>query len=86
MITRSDLQPWIEDALKTCGGSASIAEVARRIWAAHEAELRASGDLFFTWQYDMRWAALTLRKRGLLSPSATSPSGVWELGGGITTK
>jgi hypothetical protein len=78
MNTRTDLQGWIEDVVKEAGGRATIVEVARRIWEAHEAELRASGDLFYTWQYDMRWAALTLRKRGVLSPAEASPSGVWE--------
>jgi len=35
-------------------GETSIVRIAKHIWDCHEADLRASGDLFFTWQYDMR--------------------------------
>jgi hypothetical protein len=45
-------------------GEASIVEVARDIWDNYESELRSSGDLFYTWQYDMRWDAQQLRDRG----------------------
>jgi hypothetical protein len=79
MATRSDLQDWVEDAVKELGGSATVVQVARRIWDTHEAELRASGDLLYTWQYDMRWAAMTLRKRGIMNAAENSRSGVWEL-------
>lgn len=79
MATKHDLQDWIIDALTPLGGSARLVAIARVIWAAHEGELRNSGDLFFTWQYDMRWAANRLRRMGRLRPAEVSPSGVWEL-------
>lgn len=44
-------------------------EVAKAIWNKHEGELRSSGDLFGTWQHDMRWAADRLRKAGRLTLS-----------------
>ena len=62
MTGREELKEWVCDALKAHGGVASVIEVARHIWAHHEGDLRASGDLFFKWQYDMRWAATALRK------------------------
>ena len=54
MATRQDLMDWVVDALRDSGGEASIVEIARYIWNHREDELRGSGNLFFTWQYDMR--------------------------------
>ena len=68
MATRHDLQAWIVDALQSAGGSGSPVSVAKTIWAAHEGDPRASGDLFFTWQYDVRWEAQKLRNAGKLAP------------------
>jgi hypothetical protein len=45
----------------------------------YENELRRSGDLFFTWQYDIRWVATQLRNKGILRAAESSPSGIWEL-------
>lgn len=79
MATKSDLQTWIRSALVALGGRARLVEVARQIWKDHEAELRGSDNLFFTWQYDMRWAANRLRRAELLRSAEESPVGVWEL-------
>ena len=73
------LQDWIVEALRRRGGSATLLEVAGDIWASHEQELRASGNLFLTWQYDMRWAATALRHAGRLRAAGDSARGVWEL-------
>jgi hypothetical protein len=54
------------EAVHGRGGEASVLEVAKDIWTARARDLEASGDLFFTWQYDMRWAADRLRKAGKL--------------------
>ena len=67
MANRSDLEGWVLDAIARNGGEASVLEVAKDIWTNHEAELKASGDLFYTWQYDMRWAADRLRKASKLT-------------------
>ena len=37
------------------------------IWKHHENDLQTAGSLFYTWQYDMRWAAQKLQKEGKLS-------------------
>ena len=79
MVTRSDLVPWVRGAIIAHGGSATISEVAKHIWDNHENELRRSGNLFYTWQYDMRWAALKLRKSGQLKSASVCEKGVWEL-------
>ncbi|GHG82070.1 hypothetical protein [Pseudodonghicola xiamenensis] len=67
MNNREDLQTWVLDAVIESGGEASVLDVAKKIWTSHETELRCSGDLFFTWQYDMRWAAQKLRASGKLT-------------------
>ncbi|MGI3164337.1 hypothetical protein [Pseudooceanicola sp. 200-1SW] len=69
MAVKTDLQDWVFDAVKQLDGEASVAEVAKVIWEKHEADLRSSGDLFYTWQYDMRWAAEWLRKQNRLKLS-----------------
>jgi hypothetical protein len=79
MARKSDLMPWIVEALTRAGGEAPLVSVAEFIWLEHEDELRKSGDLFYTWQYDMRWAALKLRKDGTLRPAEDSEAGWWAL-------
>lgn len=79
MATKSDLQIWVRDAIRASGGSAKLVTVARHIWLEHEAELQASGELLYTWQYDMRWAANQLRRAGIMKSVALSPTGIWEL-------
>ena len=78
-MTRENLQTWVVEALAGLGGSGSVVDVSRAVWQRHEGDLRTAGDLFFTWQYDLRWAANVLRARGKLRPATVSPRGVWEL-------
>lgn len=79
MAERGDLKDWVVNALKAHGGRASIVEVSKYVWDEHEGQLRNSADLFFTWQYDIRWAATQLRKAGVIRPADVSPTGIWEL-------
>jgi hypothetical protein len=79
VATKYDLRDWLVDALKAHDGSATIVEVCQHIWQNHKDELLASGDLFYTWQYDVRWAATELRKTRIMRPADASPSGIWEL-------
>ena len=48
------------------------------IWEIHEKDLSGT-DLFYTWQYDYRWAATKLREKGTIKPAEDSPKGIWEL-------
>ena len=59
MASRDDLIDWVYKAVQGNGGKTKLVNVARHIWENHESELRSSGDLFYTWQYEMRWAAKT---------------------------
>lgn len=79
MATRQDLKSWVYEALAEHGGEAKIVGVARHIWGRHEADLRASGDLFYTWQYDMRWSAKRLRDEGKVAAPDATPRGTWAL-------
>lgn len=79
MARKEDLQGWLVEALEANNGSASIVEVCKHIWQNHEDELRRSGDPFFTWQYDVRWAAVVLRREGIMRAAGVSPRGIWVL-------
>jgi hypothetical protein len=77
MSSKSDLVDWLVEALRGLGGKASLLDVSKEVWRLHESDLRASGDLFYTWQYDLRWAATKLRKQGLLAENG--PREPWRL-------
>ncbi len=81
MVNKKSLENWVVEALTTQGGSAALLDVAKRIWSVHASDLEASGDLFYTWQYDMRWAANQLRRKSLMKSAEISPPGIWELTG-----
>lgn len=79
-MARSEiLEPWIVEALEAMGGSATVVQVSEHVWRSHEQDLRACGDLFFTWQYDIRWAAQTLRDQGILSSLDGKRNVPWRL-------
>ncbi|MET0436496.1 MAG: hypothetical protein ABW043_03280 [Devosia sp.] len=79
MATKADLRDWVYSAVQGAGGKATIVDVAKHIWLNHESELRASGALFYTWQYDMRWAAQDLRRTGRFASIPASEKRYWEL-------
>ena len=81
MYSKVDLELWLLDALKELGGSAHHVRIAELIWAKHEPDLRGSGDLLFTWQYDLRWAAQRLRGSGELMSMEGRQDGIWDLAG-----
>jgi hypothetical protein len=73
------LKRWLLESLTSLGGQGTIVEICRDVSRSHSADLEAEGDLLFTWQYDIRWAATTLRQEGVLKAANESPRGVWEL-------
>ncbi len=80
MTTKQTLKLWIVEALRQGGGTLHHIQVAKEVWANHEGDLRDSGDLFFTWQYDIRWAALVLRQEGVLkNVEGARGDGCWSL-------
>ena len=68
-MKKEDLAEYIIEALTALGGSGRIERVCEFVWCNYEHELRKSGDLFYTWQYDIRWSATYLRKKNILKGS-----------------
>ncbi|WP_127589976.1 hypothetical protein [Paenibacillus lautus] len=77
MLSKGDLGRLIVECIKQKNGRATVLDVSKYIWANYEDQLRQSGDLFYTWQYDYRWQATELRKKGILKHS--DKRGYWEL-------
>jgi hypothetical protein len=78
-MTKQELKDAVLVAVKKHGGRASLVDIAKFIWVHHETDLRAAGDQFYRWQYEMRWAANELRHEGKLADVASSPRGIWIL-------
>jgi hypothetical protein len=72
------IEKYIAEALAANGGAATLIQVAKHIWDAHEGDLRAQGDLFYRWQYVMRWSANSLAKKGRMSFDPHT-RGLWHL-------
>lgn len=79
MATREDMKDWVIVALKVMGGKGWPSDVAKHIWDNYESELRKSGKLLYTWQYDVRWAAQSLRNEGKLKAVNGRRDRPWEL-------
>ncbi len=78
-MTREKLLNVVVEALRKNGSKGTIVQVSKYIWDNYEQELRDSGDIFYTWQYEVRWAAKKLRDKGIMKPVTESPKRVWEL-------
>ncbi|MGO4532647.1 hypothetical protein AB4Z30_26490 [Paenibacillus sp. 2TAF8] len=78
-MKRKELEIFIVEALKSLGGKGSIVEVCKYIWKNFEHELRLGGDIFYTWQYEIRWAVKGLRDIGIIKSASESSKGFWEL-------
>ena len=79
MITRDVLMDWVLEALRDLGGQGSVLDVSKRVWQRHGQELQKADDLFYTWQYDLRWAAQKLRNAGKLKPVDDQRGLPWTL-------
>ncbi|MHC6082984.1 hypothetical protein ACYT85_07035 [Ralstonia solanacearum] len=79
MATRDDMKSWVLEALRMSGGKGWPKDVAKFIWDHYQTELNHSGSLLYTWQYDVRWAAQSLRNAGVLKPVHGRRDLPWEL-------
>lgn len=79
MATKQTLRQWVIEALGDIDRPATVVEVAEHVWEHHEGDLRSSGELFYTWQYDIRWAAQSLRDEGKLAPVKRGAASRWSL-------
>ena len=78
-MNRYDLPDILYVSIKELGGKADIISVCKYVWTHYQSALEQSGDLFYTWQYDIRWAATELRKTGRMKKADVSPRGIWEI-------
>lgn len=76
-MTRHDLPDMVVEALTAMGGAARIVQICKYIWEHHKDALSRSGDLFYTWQYDVRWAGQYLRDSRMLEKARADH--VWRL-------
>jgi hypothetical protein len=79
MAGRKDLVDWVHAALTALGGKAKIARICEHIWRNHESDIRGSGDFFFIWQYEMRWAGDMLVRAGRITKKVPGEPGTWAL-------
>ncbi len=77
MATKHDLSGWVIQAVSRHGGEATIVQICKDVRDHHEDDLRSSGDLFYTWGYDIRWAGQWLRDNDDLMPIKACRRGVW---------
>lgn len=78
-MKKDDLPILLYKTIAQMGGKGTLLEICKEFWKQYEDELRKSGDLFYTWQYDIRWAATTLRKIGRMADTNCCDKGVWEI-------
>lgn len=78
-MNKNDLPDKLYETMSALSGKGTVVEVSKKFWEMNEQELSNSGDLFYTWQYDIRWAATKLRDAGKIKQADDSPKGVWEL-------
>lgn len=74
---KEDLAKWVIEAVVVHGGEATIVQICKHVWDKHEKDLRESGDMFYTWGYDIRWAGQWLRDNAYLQPKELCKRGVW---------
>ena len=76
-MTRKNIPTALYVVMRNMGGSGTVVEICKAFWKQFESDLRQSGDLFYTWQYDIRWAATTLRKLGKMVDASCCAKGEW---------
>ncbi|WP_294263548.1 hypothetical protein [uncultured Chryseobacterium sp.] len=78
-MNKNDLKRLVVEALEYYKGKANIVEICKFICSKYNQKLADSGDLLYTWQYDMRWAGTQLIKEGIMKPAKEQVNNHWEL-------
>lgn len=87
-MTRKDLPNILYQILDELGGRAKMMDVFKSFWTKYKNVLKETDDIFYTWNYDIRWAATQLRKENRMKPAKTkenshgaleSSKGIWEI-------
>jgi hypothetical protein len=80
IIKRKDLTEILEEALVSLGGEGRIVEICEYIWSKYNNDLLSSGDIFYTWQYDLRMSAKeTLKAEGKVITIKEGNKSIWKL-------
>ena len=79
MAEKELLIDYLIEALNVNGGNGKIVDICKIVWEKHEMDLRNMGDLFYSWQYDIRWAASELKKQGRLKHEKIGHKNIWIL-------
>ena len=80
IIKRKDLTEILEEALVSLGGEGRIVEICEYIWSKYSNDLLSSGDIFYTWQYDLRMSAKeTLKAEGKVITIKDGNKSIWKL-------
>lgn len=78
-MKRTDLIDALHKVLIRLNGHGSIVQICKEFWRMYSGQISVKNRLFYTWQYDIRWAATKLRKQGIMQAADISPKGIWEL-------
>lgn len=87
-MKRTDLPNILYQIIEELGGRAKMMDIFKSFWAKYKNVLNENDDIFYTWNYDIRWAATQLRKEKRMKPAKTientygapeSPKGIWEI-------
>lgn len=88
-MVRNDLPDLLYKTIQSLGGKASMMDIFREFWKFYASKLDPAEDMFYTWNYDIRWAATELRNNGRMKPAHSkenpgelvdeSPKGIWEI-------
>ncbi|MET0249309.1 MAG: hypothetical protein ABW164_06230 [Sphingobium sp.] len=76
---REKMQLWVIEALQAMDNEGPINNVAKHIWLNHELDLQQAGEHFFSWQYDMRWAAQKLIDKNKLGLRKNGAKSIWYI-------
>lgn len=78
-MQKTDLPDLLYLTIQKLGGSANMMTIFKEFWKNYGNQLSPKDDLFYTWNYDIRWAATELRKTKRMKPTINSDKGVWEI-------
>jgi hypothetical protein len=70
---------WVVNALNANQGNATLTDICKYIWSNYKKEIQASGDGFYTWQFDVRHAVQKLRDNDTIRLADITLEGVWVL-------
>ena len=78
IVSKDDLPRLLENVLKEMNGNGYILDISKKFWIKYKDNITPDNNLFYTWQYDIRWAATELRKNNIMVRPDLE-KGLWTL-------